>query len=452
MNRRQFLIHTAQTASALVLSSTMLRIGRAHAASPSPSPQAGYTLPDHLPQRLSIGMFIWNWITMATPEEPYHDLEKAVAGLRERGFNAVRLEAGLNWCFRVDGRTRGEMTFGPSIPGFRGNLIGNAVGGGRHDVLRRLVRLTKLAREHGIYVILTSWEYQDSTWSVADPKIRAEVMGVPEAQRFMHLARQHDRLLRILKDEGLQNQIAYIEVHNEPDASRFPQGLEGKNLHTDAIAFLRNRHGDILVSGDYTSHNPSLVPDNVQVYDQHTYVPLLYNRLYAETVDRKDFDPADPKKNPLLRRLLKTPFVPYGQFMKAAENIGTAPWRPRFWMYYNLDNQAFDRWMLEQYQCEESGMKATAVGMFEGDAKEASRRNVPAVCDEGGYFYPPLGSKFEVTPPGTNMFDLQVDLAIKHRYWGMMPTTYCGPEDPIWQDVPWLQTINRRFQTGRTLT
>ena len=71
------------------------------------------------------------------------------------------------------------------------------------------------------------------------------------------------------------------------------------------------------------------------------------------------------------------------------------------------------------------------------------------MCDEGGYFYPPLGSKFELRPPGTSMFELQVDLAIQHGYWGMMPTTYCGAEHPLWENVPWLRAINGRFQSGR---
>ena len=47
------------------------------------------------------------------------------------------------------------------------------------------------------------------------------------------------------------------------------------------------------------------------------------------------------------------------------------------------------------------------------------------------------------------MFELQVDLAIKHGYWGMMPTTYCGAEHPIWENVEWLQAINGRFLAGK---
>jgi len=90
-----------------------------------------------------------------------------------------------------------------------------------------------------------------------------------------------------------------------------------------------------------------------------------------------------------------------------------------------------------------------AARIFEADAREAQRRKIPAVCDEGGYFYPPLGSKFKLRLPGTSMFEFQVDLAIKHGYWGMMPTTYCGAEHPIWENAQWLRAINGRFQSGK---
>lgn len=446
MDRRRFLATVAQSVPAMALGETMLRT--AYAQAPSQSSQPVYTLPKHLPHKLSIGMFIWDWITMAAPGEPYHDLERVMVELRERGFNAVRAEAGLNWCFTANGKPRGEMEFCSWIPGHSDNLTSvNAKGGGRHDVLKRVVRLMELAKKHGVYVILTSWEYQDSSWFVADQKLRAEVMAIPQEKRFMHLAQHHDRLLAVLKNKNLHENIAFIEVHNEPDYSLFPQGMDGKKLHEEAIAMLRERHRDILVSGDYGSHNGTIVPDNVQVYDQHTYTGL-YQSLFAQTFQDKDFDPANPKKNELLRRLLKDPFVPYDRFMQAAQNIREF-WRPIDWLYCNLDNRAFDEWIVEQYGREKDALEATAVNFFAGDAKEAARRGIPAVCDEGGYWYPPLGSKFEITQPGMSMFELQVDLAIKHGYWGMMPTTYCSVEHPIWQNIEWLRTINNRFQTGK---
>ena len=448
MDRRQFLKTTGHYAIASTLAGAAG--STTCAATPAAGPGLGYTLHGHLPKKLSIGMFIWNWVTMAAPGEPYFDLENVVAGLPERGFNAVRADAGLNWCFRMDGQPRGEMDFGPWIAGYRDNLTTvNVLGGGRHDVLKRMVHFMELAKRYGVYVILTSWEYQDSSWLVADPKIRAEVMAVPQEKRFMHLARQHDRLLRVLKVKGLQRNIAFVEVHNEPDASLFPQGATGKRLHEVAIAFLRNAHPDILVSADYCSHNASIVPDNAQVYDQHTYVADLYwSALYGQTIWHKDFDPANPRKIKLLDRLLKDKIVPYAEFVKSAQNVREL-WRGIDWLYYNLDNERFDQWILEEYVRREAGLKQRAAQIFEADAREAERRKVPAVCDEGGYFYPPLGSKFELRPPGTSMFELQVDLAIQHGYWGMMPTTYCGPEHPIWNDVTWLRAINGRFQNGR---
>ena len=405
------------------------------------------TIPSHLPPKLSIGMFIWNWVTMATEGEPYEDLEAAVAGLRQRGFNAVRVDAGLNWCFRTDGRPRGEMAFGPWIPGYRDNLSSvNARGGGRHDVLRRVERLMELARQYDVYVILTSWEYQDSSWLVADPAIRAEVMAVPQAERLMHLARQHDRLLGVLKAKGLDRHIAFVEVHNEPDCSLFPQAEEGRRLHEEAIAFLRDGHGDILVSADYTSHNPAVVPGNSQVYDQHLYVGsrLYFQELYEKTIWAKSFDPANPRNIPLLDRLLKDTIVPWDRFMAAAGGIREW-WRPIMWLYYNLDNARFDEWIGELYADQRDVIDANARQVMGADAAEAARRGIPAVCDEGGYFYPPLGSRFEVTQPGLGLFERMIDLAIEYGYWGFMPSTYCGPEHPLWNEVDWLQRHNGRF-------
>ncbi len=448
MDRRRFLATVAQTVPTLALGEAMLSI--ADAETPSQKAQPAYTLPKHLPERLSIGMFLWNWITMATPGEPYDDLERVVVGLRERGFNAVRAETGLNWCFNADGTPRGEVEFCPWIAAYGDRLVSaNAKGGGRHDVLKRVVRLMELAQKHGLHVILTSWEYQDSSWLLADPKLRAEVMAIPQPKRFMHLARLHDRLLGVLKQKGLHENLAFIEVHNEPDYSEFPQGEPGKHLHAEAIAMLRDRHPDVLVSGDYGSHNPAVVPDNIQVYDQHTYVGLYDQVLFSQTIYHPEFDPANPTKLELLRRLLKESFVPYDQFMQASQNI-RAFWRPIDWLYYNLNIPAFDAWIVEQFQREKAALEAKAKSLFEGDAKEAARRAIPAVADEGGYWYPVMDSKFEISQPGMSMFELQIDLAIQNNYWGAMPTTYCGAEHAIWQNVEWLRAVNNRFQAGKT--
>jgi hypothetical protein len=436
---------TGQAADAQPVNAT----GKASEMTPSDDRPQG--VPAHLPKRLAISSWVWSWVTYALPDEPYGDLEKCMAELKERGFNAIRVDAGLNWCFRADGTPRGEMEFGPWAAGASANLSTvNQRGGGRHDVLKRVVRLMELAKKHDVYVILTSWEYQDSTWMVADPKIRAEVYGIPEKDRLMRLAQHHGRLLRILEDKGIEKHVAFVEVHNEVEYSEFPKGQEGKELHKAAIAFLRARHPDILMSGDYATHDASIVPDNAQVYDQHLYsgAAMYWDNLYSQTVLHPSFDRAHPRKLPLLERLLKKDIVPWDDFAKHTGAVRPF-WHPIMWLYENVDNARFDEYMLESLPRWEPKIKTVAAQAFETDAHEAARRNIPAVLDEGGFFFPPYGSRWEQSPQALAYLEFMCDLAVKHRWWGFMPTTYCGPEHPLWRERPeWLKKVNTRFRVG----
>jgi len=72
------------------------------------------------------------------------------------------------------------------------------------------------------------------------------------------------------------------------------------------------------------------------------------------------------------------------------------------------------------------------------------------VFDEGGFFYPPRLSRFELLPAGLSLLDYLADLVIEFDYWGFMPGTYCGPEHLVWHENPgWLRRTNERFQKGR---
>lgn len=408
-------------------------------------------IPAHLPRKLSIDLWIWSWISAATPGEPYDDLERCVLETKARGFNAVRIEAGLNWAFTLDGRPRGPVSFGPWIAGYSSNAASaDARGGGRHDILERVLHLFELARRHDLYVILTSWEYQDSSWFVAEPALRAEVFAIPPEHRFRHLAEQHDRLLNLLKARGLAAHVAFVEIHNEPDCSDLPQGADGKRLHTEAIALLRARHSDILVSGDFAGHDYALVPDNVQVFDQHVYAAVgwYFEHIYKQTVLSKEFDPRQPRALEPLRRILKDEIVPWDVFIGPARNVKPF-WHPMMWLYENIDNARWDGWVTEMFPQWKDRIWAEARKRFAEDAQEAGRRGLPLVFDEGGYFAPPRLSQFELTPAGLSLFELFADLAIAHNYWGFMPWTFCSPDHLIWHQNPeWLRRINARFQSG----
>ena len=121
---------------------------------------------------------------------------------------------------------------------------------------------------------------------------------------------------------------------------------------------------------------------------------------------------------------------------------------PQAW----LDNSVsrWDIWAAERFSEWKDRIWAEAGKRFAEDALEARRRRLPLVLDEGGFFYPPRLSRFEVSPAGLSLLERFTDLAIEHDYWGFMPGTYCGPEHLIWHDNPvWLRRTNERFQKGR---
>lgn len=416
--------------------------------------QSAGRLPDHLPPRLSISFWYHNWLSAALPGAPYEDLGQCVRDLKARGFNAARVGVGMTYAFRLDGTPRGEMAFDQPVPGYGAAAFGGH--GGRRDVLERLILLLELARRHEIWLILTSWEYQDSA-CVGDPAVRAELASVPKARRFMYLAEQHDRLLTILKTKGLTERVAFVEVHNEPEYSDLPQGVEGRRLHEDAIAFLRARHPDVLISADFANHDYSIVPDQAQVFDQHIYAGAGWHLtgLYGGTVANPAVDFRNPRAFEPLRRVLKDEIIPLDEYLAAAGKVGredrnaTDGWRKMLWLWENIEVARWDAFMAESFPEWKARIREKAEKHFEEDAREGKRRGLPLVLDEGGYFCPPPQSRWELTTDGLSLLELFADLAVRHGYWGFMPGTYCGPDHLLWRERPeWLRRINERFQRG----
>ena len=248
----------------------------------------------------------------------------------------------------------------------------------------------------------------------------------------------------------MERHIAFVEPHNEINYSFSFKGDQARRIHEDAIAFLRDRHPDILISGDMGKHLPDEAPRNSQVYDVHAYVgaELYHEGLYHKTIVHPEFDPGDPRALPLLDYLLEENTLPFQEFAAAGPDAGEG-WAARMWMYHNLDISRFDRFMLDQYAEREESIKKWAAQLYGEIANEAARRNVPVAIEEGGFFYPPQNSRWEESERGLEFFDYITDLAIENEFWGFLATTYNGPEIPIWWSNPdWQRRANERFLSG----
>lgn len=88
------------------------------------------------------------------------------------------------------------------------------------DGRARLRALFEAARRHDCYVILSSWEYQQSPAFLATRDWYDALIAIPPAERHATMARAMADLVQYLKDAGLADRIAYAELHNEVDLSR----------------------------------------------------------------------------------------------------------------------------------------------------------------------------------------------------------------------------------------
>ena len=172
---------------------------------------------------------------------------------------------------------------------------------------------------------------------------------------------------------------------------------------------------------------------------------MYMENLYNKTIRHPDFDPQNPEIIPLLKELLRDDYVPYNIFSKDVPYL-----KPRLiarlWLTYNVDARKFDKYMLEKFDEYIDGMKKNAVNNLTICADEGKKRNLPVVLDEGGYFSGPVEARWEESDKSLEYLDFVTDLAIKNEYWGFLPTTYNGPDMPLWHErSEWIRENCNRF-------
>lgn len=448
-----------------------------------PRPTAGTVapnIPSHLPRRLTICYYGWDWITSALPGEPYGNLERAIKETKERGFNCVRAETGLNWMFDLQGKRRGKLKFSDWIPGFSDNLqCVDGKGGGEFDIFERVMQLFKLCEKYDLYVITTSWEYQDAISQLASSEIRDEILAVPCSRRLKLLAVQYHRLLAELEKRGLHMRIAQVELINELNSppnvcsasadrgqtlAEWVQGEipapscsteEVRDLARSALVYLRERHPGILVTVDGLSATPgfkTLFPENAQVADHHLYVNGITQAFWrkAGISGLRTGERPDPDRNPFLRSMLKPNTKSWSELGRAAGRVRKGWWEVA-WLYTNLDNKKFDDWCVANYSQYKQSVRESLDKQFQAASEFAKARNLPLIVDEGFILYPPLHSRFVMTPEGRWGEEAGVNGAIATGHWGIMLSGYFRPNTPSWRDddqCDWARRLNARIQSS----
>ncbi|MFC7596543.1 cellulase-like family protein [Terrabacter sp. GCM10028922] len=421
------------------------------------SPTHPIGVPSHLPPRLTITLWDFSWYTMASTHEPFHDLDAAFDEAVARGYNTVRICAMPYLLFGEHGIDTTALPFASMGDGVGfGTRWYDVTGGVVLDGRRRLTDLFEAARRHDCFVVLSSWEYQQSPAFLAGREWYDALAAVPVTARHHVMATAMADLVQYLKDHDLADRIAYAELHNEVDLSRIKDvdGSDGgaywpqRPFVSDAVELMQQRHPDVLATACY-GIPPHLdmgsVPDNGQVGHFHIYVYGVLAALEQWAGVRQP-PPAFPSRN--LQDLMRHDAPAFEDYVKRTE-----PWRleatgvsaSMFYSYDWIDTARWDRWLYENYGQWREAMRQALDDRLTVLAQWSDSHSVPLVIGEGWIGYTPLHAEFEDGPVGQGLAEDAVRRCIEVGAWGTVLGSNSAPHHPGWQNVPWQQRWNREF-------
>ncbi|AXE40083.1 hypothetical protein JS278_02949 [Acidipropionibacterium virtanenii] len=417
-------------------------------------------IPSHLPEALTVTLWDFSWYTRTCPGEPFHDLDRAFTEAVERGYNTVRICAAPLLLFGEHDIACDALAFANM-----GGRVGqrtrwyDARGGAVLDLRDRLLELFGLARDHDMYVIISSWEYQQSPAFLAERSWWDMLSGIPAQQRHLALAKAESAMVSWLDSHGLKDRIAYVELHNEVDLSHLADvAAPGQDvcwaqhdLIGSALDVLQNDHPDVLSTVCYGQPpflDMAAIPRNAQVLHAHIYV---YGVLGAidEWAGTRDISDAFP--SPELRSLLRDDAPELSEWPAAIE-----PWRLEatgiganmFYAHDWIDTVAWDAWLYEHYQEHVRSMRDRIRMRLQAFATEAAHRDVPAAVGEGWIGYTPLEAEFEDGPAGQVLAGRAVELCRSLGFWATLPGSNSAPQHPSgWRNVEFQKTLNARFMS-----
>ena len=413
-------------------------------------------IPAHLPRKLTISLWDFSWYTMTMPGEPFDDLDRAFAKAVERGYNTVRICAMPFFLFTPDGPRPGPIGFS-NLGGEFGQRTRwyNTRGGATLEGHAHLLRLFRAARAHDCYVILSSWEYQQSPSFLREPDLLRELLAVPPERRCLAQSQSMGQLVQFLKEHGLTDRIAYVELHNEVDccpklAEAVPAGRDTiaglKPFLEEGVALLRARHPDVLVTACYafpTTYRLRDLAANLQVAHFHLYVYGMLRELYRALGLNGDGPPDDD----VIHTILRPDAPPYADWTPLEDwrLNGTDVSRWSFYVYDWADPDTWDLWLYERYAGYREAMRQTIDRTLAAMADWAAEHHIPAVIGEGYVGYTPLRAGFEEGPVGKDVAGYAVEACLRHDFWGIILCSNAAPHHPFWHDVAWQQGWNRRI-------
>jgi hypothetical protein len=416
-------------------------------------------LPAHLPEALTITLWDFTWYVRTGPGEPFEDLDRAFAEAVERGYNTVRICA-MPYLLFGSGLDTSALELGPL-----GGAYGQRVRW--YDVRERtvidarahLLALFEAAKRHDCYIIVSSWEYQQSSsfaatsdWYDAlisiDPEDRAEAQAVAQAG-----------LVDFVTEHGLADRIAFVEVHNEVQAGHLGEGIAGTRDEITvglrprlerAVTRFHELQPTVPVTVNYAQvpvAGMRGIPENIDVLVTHPYVYGVLGAFISEYGLRGPVAEFDQDK---AREILLPGAPDIGEWGPDAawRNRATIICAPEIYVHDNGDAEAIDRWLYRHYGAWEQAMYDRLTLWLDVARDWAIVHGVPLVFGEGWIGYTPRDGRFEEGPLGAEFCRRAIDESIRVGAWGTIVCSNAAPQHAMWADIALQQQCNRAFSSS----
>ncbi|QAY64568.1 hypothetical protein ET495_16710 [Xylanimonas allomyrinae] len=430
-------------------------------------------IPSHIPEKLTITLWDFSWYTRTGPGEPFEDLDAAFLQSAERGYNTIRICA---MPFLLFGTSHGgeSASFGPLGGQYAQNVRWYDV---KHRVTMNardhLISLFEAAKRHGFFVIVSSWEYQQSSAFYGDASWFDELMAVDLSNRPAVLARCIADMVDFLASRDLADRIAFVELHNEVQfgflANALPDGevqpgfatgglsngmdpvLDLKERLTAGLDLFHDRHPGIAVTVNYAGVPAGVmrgIPENIDVAVFHPYVYGVLDEFTArfKLRDESRFSTA------VVRPLLRSGAPDYVDWQPPAEDAwrkrATIVGKPEIYVHDWCDVEAVDRYLYERFQNHHYAMLTKLDLWIDVAADFAASRGIPLVFAEGWVGYTPLHSWYEEGPIGAEFCRIAARKSNEIDAWGYIVCSNAAPHHPMWGEAALQRQCNTIFTQG----
>ena len=422
----------------------------------------------HVPKRLTITLWDFSWYVRTGEGEPFEDLDVAMAEAVERGYNTIRICAmpfllfgsGLDTSVVELDRLGGEYAQGVRWYDVKAPT--------RFDGRSKLVELFEACQRHGVFVILSSWEYQQSSSFSIDPAWWDALRAVDPEDRVVRLADAMADLIDFLGERELDDRIAFTELHNEVHTGHLADGLPSARVDevatlvgleprlSSGLARFHARQPQQPVTINYSRVPVAAmraVPAEIDVFVVHPYIYGVLDEVSA-AFDLRGSLADFPRAAVDAAGLLRSGAPDAKEWVLSGDSAwkmdATIVGKPEIFLHDWVDAEAFDRFLYERYESHKVEMARVLRIWLDVAADLAAARGIPLVFGEGWIGYTPLAGNFEEGPVGAEFCRLAVRESIRVAAWGTIVCSNAAPHHPMWNDVRLQLECNELFKSANT--